>query len=172
MNDNTLYIFDLDGVLFDNSHRQHLLPVGCGSTTEQWDAFNLACEDDQPIAHMWMMLAEFLRHGHNVLFLTGRSEICERQTRIAIGKAAASVSLGCMACNKILSAQLIMRPQDDHRPASEYKRDVVQALAYAEVRRLVLVDDDSRIIDACSDYVDASIHVQPFAGCVGQAKTA
>lgn len=163
MNDQTLYIFDLDGVLFDNSHRQHLLPKGDGSTTEQWDAFNLACEHDAPITHMWQFLAELLRGGNQVMFLTGRSEVCRRQTMWAITKA----SLETSGTSFHIGNKLVMRPVDDHRPAHEFKRDVIKPISQLEQRRIVLVDDDLRIIEACRDLVDDVIQVIPFVGCVG-----
>jgi ribonucleotide monophosphatase NagD (HAD superfamily) len=163
MNNQTLYIFDLDGVLFDNSHRQHLLPKGDGRTTEQWDAFNLACEGDAPIMHMWQLMVELLRNGHTVRFLTGRSEVCRAATVRAIRK----VSVEVLRHDVLVANSLIMRPVDDHRPAHEFKRDVVQLLSVCEDRRLVLVDDDLRIIEACGDLVDEVIQVIPFIGCVG-----
>lgn len=165
MNNQTLYIFDLDGVLFDNSHRQHLLPKGDGSTTEQWDAFNLACEQDTPIVHMWQLLGELLRHGHAVRFLTGRSEVCRAGTVNAIRQAYVSIKRG----NVLVANSLIMRPVDDHRPAPEFKRDVIKPISQMEQRRIVLVDDDLRIIEACRDLVDDVIQVIPFVGCVGMS---
>lgn len=171
MSDQTLYIMDIDGTLMDNSHREHLLPVGCGSTTEQWDAFNLACIDDAPIAHMWQLMGELMRHGHHILFLTGRSEICQRETRMSLIKADRELLGDHHQVDKVISAQLIMRQPDDHRPAAEFKRYVLQAVSAVEGRRLVLVDDDARIIQACEHIVDDVIHVQPFTGCAGIKKT-
>lgn len=168
MNNQTLYIFDLDGVLFDNSHRQHLLPKGDGSTTEQWDAFNLACEHDTPIAHMWQLLAELLRGGNQVMFLTGRSEVCRPQTARALMAQMhwdPDSFVGRVFAESKKS--LVMRPADDHRPAHEFKRDVIKPISQMEQRRIVLVDDDLRIIEACRDLVDDVIQVIPFVGCVG-----
>lgn len=169
MNNQTLYIFDLDGVLFDNSHRQHLLPKGDGSTTEQWDAFNLACEHDAPITHMWQLLAELLRGGNQVMFLTGRSEVCRPQTTRALMAQMYSPSVLAGGVLAALKPKLVMRPADDHRPAHEFKRDVVKPISQLEQRRIVLVDDDLRIIEACRDLVDDVIQVIPFVGCVGMS---
>lgn len=170
MNNQTLYIFDLDGVLFDNSHRQHLLPKGDGSTTEQWDAFNLACEHDAPITHMWQLLAELLRGGNRVMFLTGRSEVCRPQTTRAIMRHIQnSPDVFCGRVLTGLKPEPVMRPVDDHRPAHEFKRDVIKPISQMEQRRIVLVDDDLRIIEACRDLVDDVIQVIPFVGCVGMS---
>ena len=161
-----LYIFDLDGVLFDNSHRQHLLPTGDGQTTEQWDAFNSACENDEPIHHMWQMLTELFLAGGKIRFLTGRSEVCRAQTIRAI-IAAWTPRLGFDQVDK----WLYMRPVDDHRPAAEFKydeikhlNDTVAATAGLMVEQ-ILIDDDPSIIEACRPLVDRVILVKPFSGC-------
>ena len=165
-----LYIFDLDGVLFDNSHRQHLLPTGDGATCEQWDAFNLACEDDEPIHHMWQMLFELKASGHRIHFLTGRSEVCRAQTINAIWKAWASHRTDAPRAATIDNI-LTMRPVDDHRRAAEFKYDAIKHLAdvteatAGPMVELVLVDDDFSIIGICEPLVDRAIWVQPFSGC-------
>ena len=162
-----LYIFDLDGVLFDNSHRQHLLPTGDGQTTEQWDAFNQACEDDKPIHHMWQMLIELWNSGHRIHFLTGRSEVCRVQTVNAICKALAPKHWMFDG----ISNRLTMRPVDERRRAAEFKYDAIKHLAdvteatAGPMVELVLIDDDYSIISTCEPLVDRTIWVQPFSGC-------
>jgi hypothetical protein len=171
-----LYIFDLDGVLFDNSHRQHLLPTGDGATTEQWDAFNLACEDDEPIHHMWQMLDEMLRAdtGSQVVFLTGRSEVCGSQTARSIAKTMGWNTDGPLV--KAVAKMIRMRPVDDHRRAAEFKHDAIKHLAdvteatAGPMVELVLVDDDYSIISICEPLVDRAIWVQPFSGCSALTK--
>ena len=163
-----LYIFDLDGVLFDNSHRQHLLPTGDGQTTEQWDAFNQACEDDEPIHHMWQMLNEILHAGNGgaqVIFLTGRSEVCREQTGRAIAKVI-KWKVDSIP-TKLMASTIRMRPADDHRRAAEFKYDAIVQIKSELKRehRIVLVDDDYSIISLCEPLVDKAIWVQPFSGC-------
>lgn len=170
-----LYIFDLDGVLFDNSHRQHLLPTGDGQTTEQWDAFNSACEDDEPIHHMWQMLNELWCSGHRIQFLTGRSEVCRLQTVNAILEALHNTGgphwLSCTA-----NSLLTMRPVDEHRRAAEFKYDAIKQIAdvteatAGPMVELVLVDDDYSIISICEPLVDRTIWVQPFSGCSARTR--
>lgn len=162
-----LYIFDLDGVLFDNAHRQHLSPTGDGQTAEQWDAFNLACEDDEPIHHMWQMLNEMLgaSEGSQVLFLTGRSEVCRMQTALSITRTIGWGDHSFLV--KPFANTLRMRPADDHRRAADFKHEAIVQIK-SEVKdkyRIVLVDDDPSIIEACASLVDRTILVKPFSGC-------
>lgn len=160
----TLYVFDLDGVLFDNSHRMHLLPKGDGQTSEQWDAFNLACEDDAPIEHMWALLKELYMAGGAVLFLTGRSEVCRRQTHNAIARCAGEwLTAG--------EVPIIMRPIDDHRRAADFKlQEVTRLIERVSKARIVLVDDDETIIEACRPLAIYPILVTPFSGCAAIQK--
>ena len=70
----TLVVSDIDGVLMDNSHRQHLVPASKG-TTQDWEAFNAACVDDTPIRHMIDLVNYLsLQHGHFAVLCTGRTE--------------------------------------------------------------------------------------------------
>lgn len=171
-----LYIFDLDGVLFDNSHLQHLLPTGDGQTAEQWDEFNLACENDEPIHHMWQMLRELWSSGHRIQFLTGRSEVCRVQTVNAILKAL-SLDGGPRWLFDSVDDFPTMRPVDDHRRAAEFKHDAIKHLAdvteatSGPMVELILVDDDPSIIEACAPLVDRTILVKPFSGCSALVKT-
>ena len=86
----TLLLIDLDGVMFDNSHRAHLLPTGDGATADQWEAFNKACRDDAPILHMWeiaRLIGNILAESgqdRETIFLTGRAEHCRQETVAAI----------------------------------------------------------------------------------------
>lgn len=159
----TLYVFDLDGVLFDNHQRQDLLPTGDGQTTEQWDAFNLACENDEPIAHMFALLIELFKSGNSIVFLTGRSDVCRTQTINALQ----AVLQGHMSRSAIQLA-LNMRRQSDHRSGAEFKRSFLLRLKYDG--RVVLIDDDPTIVEACRDVVSAVIHVKPHQGCAAVQK--
>ena len=48
-----IYICDLDGTLYDNRHRAHLMPTGDKrNDTEAWAQFNGACRGDKPIEEM------------------------------------------------------------------------------------------------------------------------
>ena len=173
----TLLILDLDGVLFDNSHRQQPLPIGDAATTDQWDAFNKACRDDQPIRHMWQLvklIGDLIAEsgtGHETIFLTGRSEVRRQETLDALVGAFKHLDYSAewpeALVRSTFDAQLIMRSSDDHAPGHDIKRREIETLKLdrPEFGRIILVDDDSRIIEACRDLVTHAIHVEPFAGC-------
>ena len=184
----TLLLIDLDGVMFDNSHRAHLLPTGDGATADQWEAFNKACRDDAPIIHMWeiaRLIGNILAESgqdRETIFLTGRAEHCRQETVAAITDVILTLDADCLwdrdQIQQEVSEQLVMRADDDHRPGHEVKRGYIEALR-RKLRttttpdgdsvlledRIILIDDDQRIIDACAPLVSQAIHVQPFTGC-------
>lgn len=60
-------IVDLDGTLFDVSHRRHHLD------NKDWDAFHSACVDDKVIVAV-ADLVLVLNQSINIILLTGRNE--------------------------------------------------------------------------------------------------
>lgn len=70
-----IYICDLDGTLYDNRHRAHLMPTGDKrNDTEAWAAFNGACSRDTPIPNMLAIIKQLLASNEDVRFLTGRGK--------------------------------------------------------------------------------------------------
>lgn len=182
----TLYIFDLDGVLFDNHHREDLIPED-KSRTENWAAFNSQSLYDAPIGHMWAMLQELVLSGADVAFLTGRSADCRFETVASIvnqlirlspltTRTQANASTITDELINLVNQRLFMRAQDDHRSAATVKAawftsNTARGDLYARLGsfpRVVLVEDDKSIIDACmaTGWVTRAIHVEPFAGCI------
>ena len=70
-------IFDLDGTLSLNEHRQHFIT----KKPKDWKAFHAACGEDNPnipIIHICNNLSEW---GYRVYILTGRSEDVRATTK-------------------------------------------------------------------------------------------
>lgn len=134
-----IIVLDLDGTIADNAHRQHLLPTGCGSTTEQWDAFNKACEGDAMIEQG----REFLRcfqlgvpRLYKLVVVTGRSEVARKETD------------NWLEANAIFYNEMYMRPADDHRKAVHWKREVFQKIINANAgNSFVFMEDDPAIVE-------------------------
>ena len=160
----TLVVSDIDGVLMDNSHRQHLVPEAKG-TTQDWETFNAACVGDTPIQHM-IDLTNYLslQHGHFVVLCTGRTETCRDITLEMLARAGHRPAMSAQqwiqtgdGLNQrhpnLLAA---FRGVDDHRKGWEYKADVLrQMIELYRPRVVVFIDDDPRNIQAaiavCAD---------------------
>lgn len=183
----TLVIADIDGVLMDNSHRDHLVPTNGGPRTEDWEAFNQACVDDTPIQHMIDMVNYLsLTTGHLAVLCTGRTETCRDATLATLVDAGLrpamcaqhwakripedSASNPHWVCNRNMFA--CFRPVDDHRKGWEYKADAVKRMIeFFRPAQVMFIDDDKRNIDAvvamCADIGQKiiPITVRPHSGC-------
>lgn len=139
MNKPLAYIIDLDGTLYDNSHRQHLIPAD-RSNTAGWVEFNCACTDDVLREDMSDLVRSILLSGREVIFLTGRGEAAREPTMQRLLK----------DFNFIEQPTLIMRPMDCHTSAAEFKRDAVKRIRDSErwaEYDLIALEDDPSIVE-------------------------
>lgn len=70
------FIFDIDGVLADNSHRQHHL----SGEKKDWNSFFSESPFDVPFSDTVALLRTIAISGYAILLVTGRSEDHERMT--------------------------------------------------------------------------------------------
>ena len=123
-----LAVFDIDGVLADVSHRLHHLRA----RPQRWERFFQSADRDPLLTEG----AERLRAAlvdHDVMYLTGRPERTRRLTE------------RWLARHDLPTGPLVMRDDDDHRPARWLKREVLRGLA--ATRDVVSVlDDDPAVV--------------------------
>ena len=102
-------VFDLDGTLALNEHRQHFVqrPVG----KKDWDAFFEACDEDEPNWPVIETLKCFVRDGKRVEIWSGRKDSVVGKTRRWLY----SHGLG--------EVYLKMRPEGDTRPDTVLKKE-------------------------------------------------
>ncbi|QBQ76673.1 hypothetical protein PTXU04_00059 [Escherichia phage PTXU04] len=153
-----IYICDLDGTLYDNRHRAHLMPTGDNrNSTEAWAQFNGACRGDKPIPNMLAIIKQLLASGEDVRFLTGR------------GKSAYLPTMDRLHNDLELSRTLIklqMRPMDDHRSAEEFKADaLLRLLKTYGTEKFTCFEDDPKVCAAFEALSDRVIVVQVDSLC-------
>lgn len=61
-------ICDLDGTLFDISHRLHFID----GKVKDWDGFSKAIVNDTPIQPILNLIKLYHRQGYDIVFITGR----------------------------------------------------------------------------------------------------
>ncbi|GAA2259591.1 hypothetical protein GCM10010145_32930 [Streptomyces ruber] len=127
--DRPLAVFDLDNTLADTAHRQHHLE----RRPRNWDAFFAAAPHDPPLAEGVALAHEAARECE-VLYLTGRPERCRRDT------------LDWLTAHGLPEGRVLMRRNDDRRPARRTKLEILQRLARTRAVR-VLVDDDELVCE-------------------------
>lgn len=123
-----LAVFDIDGVLADVRHRLHHLEA----RPPRWERFFQSADRDPVLVEG----AERLRAALDecdVLYLTGRPE----RTR--------TLTEHWLAHHDLPVGPLVMRADDDRRPARWVKRDVLRKLS--TVREVVsMLDDDPAVV--------------------------
>ncbi len=69
-------VFDLDGTLALNEHRQHHVT----GEKKDFDAFNADCGMDEPCLPLIELLVSMYEYGHQIEIWSGRSDNVQRQT--------------------------------------------------------------------------------------------
>lgn len=134
-----IYVFDIDGTLADNSHREHLVPSGENRRdTAAWAAFNAACVGDTPRQCLMSLAKTLIAAGKDVRFLTGRGQSANVET------------LTWLSAGLDMSRTLIplrMRPMNDYSYAWEFKGGVLSTwLKENPGKTIIAFEDDPKII--------------------------
>ncbi|MQA88775.1 MAG: hypothetical protein GEU90_00875 [Gemmatimonas sp.] len=130
-------IWDLDGTLADDQARAHFLEVEEGRERD-WHSYFDAIEEDPPIAASIAILHALHKDGFRVIFLTGRPEYTRPGTE------------RWLTANGLEDYdRLLMRPEGEHRPAGEFKIEVVDGLR-----------DEYDVLCAFEDRIDVAEHLR------------
>lgn len=125
-----LAVLDIDGVLADVRHRLRHVQ----RRPKDWDAFFAAATDDAPLSEGLSRATDLAARGE-IVYLTGRPERCRQDTET------------WLAAHGFPSAEVLMRPDTDRRPARLFKLDEVRRLASSAAID-VIVDDDQLVVDS------------------------
>ena len=122
-------IIDIDGVLADATHRQHLV----ARPPKDWNAFFAAVGGDSVIERGRQRLFD-LAQLHEVVLLSGRPESSRTDT------------VSWLEGHGIVVGRLVLRPDGDHRPAASLKADLVRHIS-SPTDTAVVVDDDVSVVE-------------------------
>lgn len=120
-------VFDMDGVLADASHRQHLIE----GRNRNWNLFFDLCGDD-PVIDEGKALLDAVDPTHHVVLLTARPSRVAPQT------------LGWLEEQGLRWDLLIMRDYGDYSMARDYKQWSVGELRAYGFELVMAVEDDRR----------------------------
>lgn len=122
-----IVICDLDGTLFDASHREHL--IRCPEPN--WAEFFARCGDDPP---KWDVarLVKRLSVSHHVVYISGRPESVRRETENALARV------------DLPPGPLYLRADDDFRPDHVIKREVYET--HLRDRVWLVLEDRSSVV--------------------------
>ena len=125
-------LFDLDGTLANNDHRQSLVTGG----RKDWEAFFEAQAGDKPneaVVELYKALVELDRF--DVLVVTARPERYRESSE------------RWFQTHKIPVRRLLMRADGDRRSDSVVKREILLTLKREGATPLFVVDDRKAVVD-------------------------
>jgi hypothetical protein len=124
----SIVVFDIDGTVADCRHRQH----HAITDPPDWEAFFAGSDLDSPLPQGVALALEHAAEG-NLMWLTGRPERYR------------AITTAWLHALDLPTITLHMRPDDDLRPAPEFKAEQLAQLA-TEHEILLVVDDDDRVV--------------------------
>lgn len=127
-------VFDVDGVLADVRHRLRHVE----RRPKDWPAFFAAMGEDEPLAEGVALAWEHAAAGRGIVYLTGRNESYRRTTEAWLREHGAPEGV------------LVMRRDDDRRPARLFKPQAVARIARS-AQVVVIVDDDEAVVRVLRD---------------------
>lgn len=125
-----LIVCDLDGTLADVEHRLHHIR----RRPKDWNAFFLACGDDLPIRNTIGLLRRLHEVGHRVLIVSGRSDLVREETE------------AWLARQGVPYDELVMRRQDDRRPDTVVKGEMIEEHGLRPENVLMVLDDRASVV--------------------------
>lgn len=125
-----LVVFDVDGVLADVRHRLRFVE----SRPKDWPAFFGAMSDDGPLPEGIALAHEHAAAGHQIVYLTGRNETYR------------AVTEAWLAQQGLPAGRLVMRRDDDRRPARLFKPQALARIA-SGATVVAVIDDDDAVVE-------------------------
>lgn len=123
-----LILFDIDGTLANNTHRQHFI----ASNPKQWDAFFGALVHDVPMLPQISLLHALSACGYTPCFITGRPERYRDDT------------VAWLATHGMRRGRLYMRQNSDYASSPDFKQRVItHEIGLINVG--LAIDDDPRV---------------------------
>ncbi|HET7900459.1 MAG TPA: HAD family acid phosphatase [Candidatus Nanopelagicales bacterium] len=129
-----IVVFDIDGVLADVRHRLHHVE----GRRKDWPAFFASMDDDEPLPDGVDLARRYAEDGYRIAYLTGRNEAYRRLTTAWLER------------QGLPDGRLVMRREDDRRPARVFKPQAVSRLA-RDGDIVEVVDDDLAVVRVLRD---------------------
>ena len=139
-NANKLWIFDIDGTLADNDHRQHLIMEG----NRDWDTFFSLQHKDEPFDAVMEIFDTLVATGHKCVIITARCERFREETLEWLNK---------HHNGTIKSEDVYMRPLKDRTDDDKIKLNILNQIVEGspDLKVMGIFEDRHRIIDAFRD---------------------
>lgn len=125
-------LVDIDHVISDAQNRDGMIGVN------SWDEYHQASEHDAPFDHMVALIFALAGSGYNIIGITARPEKWRKLTMEWLVK------------HNVAMHELLMRPEDNYRPAPQIKVELAIA-RYGDA----LTSEVAFILDDREDVIEA-----------------
>lgn len=138
-------VFDIDGTLADNSHRQHFIQ----REPKDWDGFFGAMMDDKPIESVRLVCGALLGLENmsrgmgfevpfSVIFCTGRPYAYHDMTEAWLRRHILPPEV---------KPRIYMRRTGDHRPDEKVKEELIAKMREDGYKPFIVFDDRKRVVE-------------------------
>lgn len=128
------YIFDIDGTIANNSHRQHFVQ----QEKKDWKTYNELMAFDTPHQHIVKLMHQIAHPYHplnpKIMLCTGREEVYREVTH------------SWLLFHNVPLSGLMMRPKKDYRPDEVIKLEMLQKMRADGWVPLMAFDDRDKVV--------------------------
>lgn len=127
---------DMDHTMTDAAWRDHMIKVNM--TDQDWANYHSCCDLDSPVPAVVDLVNSLHADGWAVVIITGRNEFVRGLTKVWLEQ------------HDVNYHVLIMRPDNDHRQAFEYKLDRAQEIIQNGEGKAsaIIIDDNAKVCEA------------------------
>jgi len=129
----SVVVFDIDGTIADNKHRQHHLM----GEKKDWKSYNATMANDGLIKDVSLLLMT-LSTNNRIILCTGREEVYREVTQRWLEEQHLARYV----------EDLFMRPEKDYRSDAIVKVELLNAIKAKYVKPWLWFDDRQQVVDA------------------------
>ena len=138
-------IFDVDGTLMDISHRKKFVE----QRPKDWDSFRSETPNDTPFTEIFEVAIALQKAGHRIIIASGRN----RSQR--------GITLKQLMGNGLIFEQIYMRSDNDYRPDTVLKRELLDKMRANGYDPKMVFDDRTSVVQMWRDAGLKAVQVAP-----------
>lgn len=137
-------IFDVDGTLADNSHRQHWVR----NKPRNWKAYNATMADDKPIQNI-INMTHIMRYFYKVIVVTARNADN------------AEVTKDWLQRHNVFYEAIYFREENDYRDDTIVKSEILDQIIADGHEPVMVFDDRNKVVDMWRERGITCLQVAP-----------
>jgi len=149
MNEQKIFIFDIDGTIANCEWRRHHLR----KHPRDWVSFRQGTREDGTHDDILFLLKLFAKEGHKILFVTARTEQERADTEWWFSNVA--------GISRSMYTTLYMRADGDYREDVIIKAEALKLIREVHGEPFMVFEDRARVVQMWRDNGVRCLHVEP-----------